>query len=160
MSSAAGRPRKPTAIKALNGTLRPDRTNPNEPKLDVCLPDRPSWLDEDPLSAQLFDQVTSYMKDMGVGTRVDGLALSLLSDQVALYLRLRKTILNEGELITTQNTNGDPVIKPHPAITPLNQAFANINRLLREYGLTASSRSNLNARTEEPVNTFEDFLNG
>jgi phage terminase small subunit len=68
--------------------------------------------------------------------------------------------LKEGQLITTQNINGDPVIKAHPAIGPLNQAFANINRLLREYGLTASSRSNLNARTEEPANTFEDFLNG
>ena len=102
------------------------------------------------------------MVEMNVGTRVDGLALSLLSDQVAMYLRLRRTILDEGELINTQNINGDPVIKPHPAISPLNQAFTNINRLLREYGLTASSRSHLNARADvdSPINTFEDFLNG
>ena len=88
MSSGKGRPRKPTKLKELNGTLRPDRTNPNEPKLPVSLPDRPSWLDEDPLAAQLFDQVTKYMVDMNVGTHVDGLALSMLSDQVAMYLRL------------------------------------------------------------------------
>jgi len=162
MSSGAGRPRKPTQLKALNGTLRPDRANPSEPQLPVGLPDRPSWLDEDPLAAQLFDQVTKYMVDMQVGTHVDGLALSMLSDQVAMYLRLRRTILDEGELINTQNINGDPVIKPHPAIGPLNQAFTNINKLLREYGLTASSRSHLHAKADvnSPINTFEDFLNG
>ena len=162
MSSGRGRPRKPTALKALNGTLRTDRLNPNEPELPVSLPDRPSWIDEDPLAAQLFDQVTRYMTEMKVGTKVDGLALSMLADQVAMYLRLRRTILDEGELIQTQNINGDPVIKPHPAIGPLNQAFTNINRLLREYGLTASSRSHLNARgdVESPINTFEDFLHG
>ncbi len=162
MSSGKGRPRKPTKLKELNGTLRPDRTNPKEPQLAVSIPDRPSWLDEDPLAAQLFDQVSRYMVDMKVGTQVDGLALSMLSDQVAMYLRLRRTILDEGELINTQNINGDPVIKPHPAIGPLNQAFTNINRLLREYGLTASSRSHLNAKADvnSPINTFEDFLNG
>jgi len=162
MSSAAGRPKKPTAIKKLEGTYRSDRAYDNEPDLPVSLPDRPSWLDEDPLASQLFDQVTKYMVTMQVGTSVDGLALSMLSDQVAMYLRLRKTVLEEGEIITTLNTAGIEVMKPHPALAPLNQAFANCQRLLREYGLTASSRANLNARVDDgsQINTFEDFLGG
>lgn len=162
MSSAAGQPRKPTALKKLEGTYRKDRAVGNEPDLKVELPDRPHWLDEDPLAAQLFEQVTKYMVAMQIGTSVDGLALSMLSDQVAMYLRLRRTILEEGELITTVNTNGDQVIKPHPALGPLNQAFTNCQRLLREYGLTASSRAGVNARADAgaPINTFEDFLNG
>lgn len=162
MSSAAGRPKTPSALKKLTGTYRKDRAVGNEPDLKVELPDRPHWLDEDPLAAQLFEQVTKYMVDMQIGTSVDGLALSMLSDQVAMYLRLRRTILEEGELITTVNTNGDQVIKPHPALGPLNQAFTNCQRLLREYGLTASSRAGVNARADvgAPINTFEDFLNG
>lgn len=162
MSGGRGRPRKPTALKELQGTLRSDRVNTNEPKMPVSLPDRPEWIDDDLLTAQLFDQITKYMALMQVSTQVDGIALSMLADQLALYLRLRRTLLEEGELITAVNVNGDPVIKPHPAISPFNQAYANITRMLREYGLTASSRSNINARTdgETSINTFEDFLNG
>ena len=160
MTSAAGRPKVPTAMKKLTGTYRSDR-HATEPELPVSLPDRPSWVDEDPLAAQLFDQVTKYMLTMQVSSSVDGLALSMLADQVAMYLRLRRIVLKEGELITAVNSSGNTVVKPHPALNPLNQAFANCQRLLREYGLTASSRANLNAADETvSINTFEDFLNG
>ncbi len=159
MSSGRGRPRKPTELKKLTGTFRNDRAFPNEPKLGVSFPDKPEWLDADPLSSELFDQVSKYMVDMRVSTSVDGLAISLLADQVALYLRLRKQLLEEGEMIHTPNSAGEIIMKAHPAIVPMNQSFVNITRLMREYGLTASSRSNL-ATKDEPsdISSFEDFL--
>ena len=141
MTSGRGRPRKPTAIKKLTGTFRNDRAYPNEPQLGVSFPDKPEWLDADPLSSELFDQVSKYMVDMRVSASVDGLAISLLSDQVALYLRLRKNILDEGEMIRSPNSAGEMILKAHPAIVPMNQSFVNISRLMREYGLTASFRS-------------------
>ena len=158
-TSGKGRPKKPTALKKIQGTFRNDRHNKNEPKLSVEFPDKPVWLDGDYLASQLFDQVSKYMVEMRVSTSVDGLAISLLADQVALYLRLRKQILEEDEMIDQPNSSGDIVKKAHPALVPMNQAYVAITRLLREYGLTASSRTNL--VTKEPrseISKFEDFL--
>lgn len=162
MSSTKGRRKKPTALKMLTGTLRANRVNPNEPRLDLCLPDRPSWVDGDKVSAQLFDEVSHYISDMNIATRVDGIGISLLSDQIAMYLRLRERILIEGDLITTANMHGEPVTKVHPGLSALNATFSQIHKMLREYGLTASSRASVNARIDSPesTNTFEDFLNG
>jgi P27 family predicted phage terminase small subunit len=159
MSSGKGRPRKPTAIKKLTVTFRNDRAYPEEPHLGVCFPDKPEWLDSDPLSSQLFDQVSKYMVDMSVSTSVDGLALSMLADQVALYLRLRGKLLEDGEMIHSPNSAGEMIMKAHPSIAPMNQSFVNITRLMREYGLTASSRSSLATRDQpSDINSFEDFL--
>ena len=159
MSSGRGRPRKPTAIKKLTGTFRNDRAYPGEPQLGVCFPDKPEWLDSDPLSSQLFDQVSKYMVEMSVSTSVDGLAISMLADQVALYLRLRGTLLEDGEMIESPNSAGEMIMKAPPAIVPMNQSFVNITRLMREYGLTASSRSSLATRDQpSDINSFEDFL--
>jgi len=159
MTSGRGRPRKPTQIKKLSGTFRNSRDNPNEPQLGVSMPDKPTWLESDVLSSQLFDQVAKYMVDMGVSTSVDGLALSLLADQVAIYLRLREQVLKQGEMIESPNSAGEMILKAHPAIVPMNQSFVNITRLMREYGLTASSRSNLSTKDNTTdVNSFEDFL--
>jgi phage terminase small subunit len=36
--------RKPTALKLLEGTARPDRLNPNEPEFDLASGSPPSWL--------------------------------------------------------------------------------------------------------------------
>jgi len=159
MSAGQGRTKKPTALKKLNGTFKKERENPNEPNLGIAYPDKPEWLGFDPLSSQLFDQVSAYLVAMRVSTSVDGLAISLLSDQVAFYLRLRKQILEEGEIIKSYNSGGETVSKAHPAIVPMNQSFTNITRLMREYGLTASSRSNISAHTESSdMSSFEDFL--
>jgi phage terminase small subunit len=99
------------------------------------------------------------MVDMSVSTSVDGLAISMLADQVALYLRLRGTLLEDGEMIESPNSAGEMIMKAHPAIVPMNQSFVNITRLMREYGLTASSRSSLATRDQpSDINSFEDFL--
>lgn len=160
MSSNAGRPRKPTQLKELQGSARADRSNKFEPKLPAHLPDRPSWVDDDPQGAAIFDQVTEYTRQMAIHTQVDGLAISLLADQLTRYLNLRAIVLKEGEIITTQTAHGTEVMKVNPALPQMTALFASTLRMLREYGLTASSRANVSASMEQEINSFDDFMNG
>ena len=97
---------------------------------------------------------------MSIHTQVDGVALSLLADQMATYLRLRQVVLEEGEVIEQMSGAGNVIKKVHPALPQMQSCFAAILRMLREYGLTASSRTNVSANLETEINTFEDFING
>jgi P27 family predicted phage terminase small subunit len=154
----AGRPKKPTALKELTGTLEKSRANPNEPRPDVAVPDMPMWVADDPMTASLYDQVTQYVVDMRVGTRADGVALALLADQLAMYLELRQQVREEGAVIEIEGSQGQIKKQPNPALQPMNTAFANIHKMLREYGLTAASRSSVDAQPEKEINSFDDFM--
>ena len=152
-----GRPKKPTALKELHGTARPDRLNPREPVLPGRLPDRPPWVDDDPMTGDLFNQVTKYVDAMRVSTEVDGIALSLLADQLATYLTLRERVHTDGPTVTV-STKDSSQIRVNPALREMGTVFNNILKLLREYGLTAASRANVSALAEETGTTFEEFL--
>lgn len=65
-----GRPRKPTAQKALAGTLRKDRTNPAEPSgPPTALPEPPQALTEDERAAWL--ELKALIDPMQVATAAD-----------------------------------------------------------------------------------------
>lgn len=155
----AGRPKKPTAMKELSGTAQPCRMNPNEPRPEVGLPDVPFWVGDDPLTQGLFDQVSKYVADMQVGTVADGVGLAMLADQLALYLELRQQVREEGAVMEVEGANGQTRKIPHPALPAMQAAFGSVYKMLREYGLTAASRSNVDAQLEKEVNTFDDFMN-
>ena len=154
----AGRPRKPTALHELQGTGQASRMNPNEPTPSKGLPDRPNWVDDDPVAASIYSEVTNYVHRMGVATEVDGIALSLLSDQLSIYLELRKQIREEGTVITVTGSQGQEKRMPHPALAQLNTTLGGVHKLLREYGLTAASRPNVSAIEEKEVSSFEEFM--
>ena len=153
----AGRPRKPTHLHQLEGTGRKERLNALEPAPRKGLPDRPQWVDEDPVTSQLFNAASQYINNMGVATEVDGIAIGLLADQLALYIELRAAIRREGSIIETEGSKGQIKTQAHPAIPQLNQTLGAIHKLLREYGLTAASRANV-SRQEDSGDDFEDFL--
>jgi len=155
----AGRPKKPTALKELAGTAQPCRTNPNEPRPTVGIPDMPTWLVDDPTALSIYDQCAGYLAEMKVGTSADGIGVSMLADQLAIYIDLREQVRREGAVIELEGSSGQVKKVPHPALAPMNTAFANIHKMLREYGLTAASRSNVDAQLEKEVNTFDDFMN-
>lgn len=151
--------KKPTALKELEGTARADRMNPLEPRLPNELPDRPAWVDEESRTAQLFDQIVGYINDMQISTRVDGIAVSLLADQLDLYLRLREDVRKNGEVIEVASRYSTTV-KANPALREMNTAYNNIVRMLREYGLTAVSRTTVNKIEDDKADDFESFLEG
>lgn len=153
-----GRPNKPTNLHDLEGTYRGDRQNPDEPRLPVELPDRPPWVDDDDRTALIFDQVTKYITEMQVGASVDGIALSLLADQLATYIEIRQQIRDEGLTVEVTTKASGTYEKPHHLLTALNQCYGNIFKMLTQYGLTAASRAHVSAAPND-ADDFESFLN-
>jgi hypothetical protein len=60
--------RKPTVLKEIKGTLRPDRQK-NEPRPDAVLPDPPSWLGGEALAE--WERITAELEPIGYLSRLD-----------------------------------------------------------------------------------------
>lgn len=156
----AGRPRKPTALHELQGTGQKSRMNGLEPVLANRLPDRPSWIEDDKLASGLYDQVVQYVHNMGIATEVDGLALSILADQLSIYIEMRSKIREEGTIIEVVGSQGQVKKIPHPCLGQMQATVTTVHRFLREYGLTASSRPNVSTIDKATeVSSFDDFMN-
>mgnify|MGYP003654169324 CR=1 FL=1 len=155
----AGRKRKPVALKKLEGTFRKDRSPEHVVELPNDLAPKPEWAKHDAIADSLYDEVSLHIHSMGISSSVDGIAISLLADQLSQYLKLRAMILADGLIVETISSTGASIQKPHAALGQMNINYNNINKLLTEYGLTAASRAKVGANNPVVVDSFEDFLN-
>ena len=57
--------RKPEAVKRIQGTSRPDRTNVNEPQYDVVAPVKPDHITADPIASAEWDRTVAEMVAKG-----------------------------------------------------------------------------------------------
>ena len=95
-----------------------------------------------------------------VGSKVDGLALALLSDQLSSYLRVREGLHNHyAKFGTYELVNGD-VTRAHPLLGTQSTIYGNILKLLVQYGLTAASRANVQADLDSGKDPIDAFLDG
>ena len=153
--------RLPTELKKQRGTLRKDRMNENEPKLPSVIPPIPTWLSEDGQKA--FSELSTLLHDMSVLTQADELALTLLCDAYSEYKKAKEIVNELGATmeVTSREGNSKSVIRPEVQIA--NQSFVRVFQLLKEFGLTPSSRAKVNA-IENQGNTpdvkIENFFNG
>jgi len=153
--------RLPTELKKQRGTLRKDRMNENEPKLPSVIPPIPTWLSEDGQKA--FSELSNLLHDMSVLTQADELALTLLCDAYSEYKKAKEIVNELGATmeVTSREGNSKSVIRPEVQIA--NQSFVRVFQLLKEFGLTPSSRAKVNA-IENQGNTpdvkIENFFNG
>lgn len=152
--------RLPTEIKKQRGTLRKDRINDNEPKLPSVIPPIPNWLSEDGQKA--FCELSTLLHDMSVLTQADELALTLLCDAYSEYKKAKEVVNELGSTmeVTSREGNSKSVIRPEVQIA--NQSFVRVFQLLKEFGLTPSSRAKVNAienASTTPDVKIENFFN-
>ena len=153
--------RLPTELKKQRGTLRKDRLNENEPKLPSVIPPIPTWLSEDGQKA--FSELSNLLHDMSVLTQADELALTLLCDAYSEYKKAKEVVNELGSTmeVTSREGNTKSVIRPEVQIA--NQSFVRVFQLLKEFGLTPSSRAKVNAienASSTPDVKIENFFNG
>jgi P27 family predicted phage terminase small subunit len=153
--------RLPTELKKQRGTLRKDRLNENEPKLPSVIPPIPTWLSEDGQKA--FSELSNLLHDMSVLTQADELALTLLCDAYSEYKNAKEVVNQLGATVEIMSREGNskPTIRPEVQIA--NQAFVRVFQLLKEFGLTPSSRAKVNAienASSTPDVKIENFFNG
>lgn len=134
-----GPPPKPTAIKQMEGTYRPDRAAQDEPLIEPGIPEPPKLLTGRARAA--WDRIGPELEKMGVLTTVDGVALELLCDAYAEWVAARDVIRRQGSTFSSKTQDGRKVIKPHPAVRIASEAWRRVHRMLLEFGLTPASRS-------------------
>jgi len=133
----------PTELKKQRGTFRQDRHNPSEPKLPSTIPPTPTWLSEQ--GQKSFIELSHILHDMTVLTLADSMALEMLCDSYSEYKSAKEIINTLGStyIVTSREGNEKAFIRPEVQIA--NQAFVRVFQLLKEFGLTPSSRAKVNA---------------
>ena len=120
--NAGGRPRIPTVLKKLRGTLQPCRTNKLEPNPEVQIPEMPETLKG--TDAGSWETLGKKLKAMGVITDMDQMAFELLCGVYAEYVALRSVLwvedvsrpVNNQQLTTTNNNKRFSVLPPLPLL--------------------------------------------
>ena len=152
--------RLPTEIKRQRGTLRDDRTNPNEPKSPLAIPPVPTWLSEE--GQKSFVELSTLLHDMSVLTQADEVSLTLLCDAYGDYKQAKEVINTLGPTQDVTSREGHTKSIQRPEVVIANQAFVRVFQLLKEFGLTPSSRAKVNAienQGKTPDIKIENFFN-
>lgn len=141
---ARGRKPTPTHLKVVKGTDRADRRNDAEPAPDKGWPEPPHYLSE--RAADAWPKVCRTLDDMGVLTKADGFAVMLLCEAFADWLDARAAVEMEGSTYSTEGTNGQLMIRAHPAVAIRNDAWRRVQSAAAACGLDPSSRSKVKAQ--------------
>ncbi|MDO7851387.1 phage terminase small subunit P27 family [Hymenobacter convexus] len=138
----AGRPRKPTHLKKLAGTLQPSRTNPLEPVPAVALGQPPEWLSA--TAKEYWDEIGGILLQMNLVSYGDTAAMTLLCDVLAQWVSVRVTIAKKGRVYELLS-DGGKVFRARPEVAMEADLWRRASRMLVEFGLTPASRSKVSA---------------
>ncbi len=148
-----GRPRKPTAVKVLQGTLEKSRANPNEPMPQTALVKilPPDFLSDKAKELWLFavEQAPEAML-----TSLDFSVFANWADTMAKIIECEEVLKREGQFVEDEKTG---LSKPHPVAKYQNDLKHLLRQYLTELGFTPASRSKVNMSTK-PKDENE-FLN-
>lgn len=149
---------KPTALKLVQGTDRPDRVNPNEPEPEAVIPEPPGeWAKSNPVALAEWERLTPHLYTLGLLTAVDRAVIVAYCEAWSRLRQAEAEIAENGLLVETTNGN----VIQSPAVGIANTAFKNMLTAATEFGLTPSSRTRVTPvggkRTENP---FKNLKNG
>ncbi len=143
------RPHTPTKLLALRGSQHAKR-RPQEPHIPAGTPKAPSWLS--PLAKKHWKPLSAELLELGLLTKVDQIALSLLVEALAQYLDARDLVYGtpqrRGDGICTPTQHGGQML--HPAVRLMEQSWEHVLRACREFGLSPAARRGV---TSAPVAT-------
>jgi P27 family predicted phage terminase small subunit len=150
-----GRPRKPTAVKKLQGTLQKCRTNPAEPtpQNDLKAMTPPEYLTD---SAK---EIWAFALSQAPEGMLSTLDFGIFSEWAVVYdqfLTISESIKKGGTL--RRETDGELV--PSPLLSKLHSTITLLRGLQSDLGFTPSSRSRVvsfGKATEKTGNKFADL---
>lgn len=136
----AGRSRKPAGLKAIQGTLRRDRINHNEPKPKPKIPTCPDHLTDGAKTE--WGRICGELHDLGLLT---GLDAAVLAGYCAVFDRWATAEINireHGAMIVTPNG----FEQSSSWVTIAQKSLEIMRRYMTELGLTPSSRPKISAK--------------
>ena len=144
-------PRTPTALRVLSGnpSKRPLPTNEPQPELGADMPD---WLSDE--AKAHWGVVSKQLHDVGVLTKMDGVALGLYCEAFARWKHANEQVIKCGPVVKAPS--GFPVQSPFLSIA--NKAWEQMLRILLEFGMTPASRSRVvSAKQEDEESPYRKF---
>lgn len=148
----AGRPRKPTALKVLEGNPGKRPINQKEPKPKPVAPKCPAHLN--PRAKKEWRRIAVDLEPLGLLTQVDRAALAAYCVAYSRWVEAEDMIRKHGMLV--KSPNGYPMQSPYLAIA--NKAVEQMKGFLTEFGMTPSSRSRLSINDKGQEDEFDRLL--
>jgi P27 family predicted phage terminase small subunit len=152
----AGRPRKPTKQKILQGTFRKHRSAANEPDPPVVdrVPAPPRHLSLE--ARKLWKHLARRLKDQGLLTALDLPSLEILVFNWGLYQELRKAILKRSRSFSSylKVRNSQTALE----YTAMKEAFRLYKAFAVEFGLSPAARSRIDLKV--PKTPVKDPMEG
>ena len=137
-----GPPPGPTALKILRGNPGKRPLNDQEPQPESGLPRCPDALTG--VARDTWNQFAGQLGSCGVGTQLDAAALQLLCEATARYSDAAAKAAQFGPVWITPGKKGEPPIgKISPYVRVMDREREFIARMMREFGMTPSSRSSV-----------------
>ena len=140
-----GRPRKPTALKVLQGTFRKDRANPNEPQPAVGSVLAPSHLSQE--EREVWQVTVRVLQEMRVFTQADAGMLSRYCELSCLWQETKKNAL----MLPTSKT-----------VSLLLKISVELRSIEVQFGMSPSSRSRVHTipHDDKPQSKLSKYLPG
>src|SRR5947199_8276110 len=126
---------KPTSIKRLEGNPGKRKLNELEPTPKAGAPECPDYLDE--VARREWDRLTAILVSMKVLTEADYIALANLCQAYSTLMNAQKQMNKTGILYKSKTG----YIQQSPLLGIIHTQTTIVNNLLREFGLTPSSRT-------------------
>jgi P27 family predicted phage terminase small subunit len=138
-----GPPKKPTALKLLQGNPGRKPLPKNEPLIAVSTPDPPSTLSTQ--ARQHWWQLVGLLAESGIMTALDSDALAAYCEVYERWLDANQKLIQFGSVIKAPD--GTP--KHSPYLRVANDSFRQMRVLLSEFGLSPASRARIQAAPGE-----------
>ena len=145
-----GRKPKPTALLKAQGTYDASR---HKDRFEADgTPSAPTIQS----SNETFEYLVKKLDDLGVVAEIDAMALQMLADAWEDYQVARNVIKEQGPTYSTTTAQGDLMWRPRPEVLMMNQSWAKVEKMMVQFGLTASSRAKISV--EEKIQTLDDLI--
>jgi P27 family predicted phage terminase small subunit len=149
-----GRPRKPTSLKVLEGSYRPDRAVANEPRPAVVELEPPDHLSG--LALEEWKRTAPVLARLRLSTEADRAALEGYCESYATWRVMKADLEEHGYTFETEK--GYQAQRPEVGI--MNTALKQMRAFLTEFGMTPASRTKASALPELQADSDESFLFG
>ncbi len=160
MSGAnGGRPRKPLALKVLEGTARKDRTNPRAPKPKIVEGFPPAPADLTKSEKQGWKMLADVVKPLRVVTPADMVAFRQMAISLAMIDQARRELKKAGgETSYSVFTESGEVIRSRPQVETIAKFQKILGSQLADFGLTPADREKVSAlngdQEKDPLDEF------
>lgn len=153
----SGPPKTPTHLRLVRGNPSKRPINKSEPQPTKGVPPTPKHFNKQ--EKYWFKVLGERLDSIGVITVLDGMALELLVGAYIEWRRHRDVIEKEGDSYKTTSADGSVMIRPHPQVAMMADAWKRVCKMQAEFGMTPSSRSKVNAGNPGESDPLAEFLN-